>query len=78
MRGGGGHSGRSRNITPLSNYPLKLEYFCIDQRVYYNLTPLSALYGEMDWLKTKYRHYIHVIRFWNRFVNMIKKTYFSV
>ena len=29
----------------------------------HNLTPLPALYGEMGWLKTKYRHYIHVIRF---------------
>ena len=29
-----------------------------------------GLYGEMGWLKTKYRHYIHVIRFWNRLVNM--------
>ena len=36
----------------------------------HNLTPLPALYGEMGWLKTKYRHYIHVIRFWNRLVNM--------
>ena len=36
----------------------------------HNLTPLPSLYGEMGWLKTKYRHYIHVIRFWNRLVNM--------
>ena len=36
----------------------------------HNLTPVPALYGEMGWLKTKYRHYIHVIRFWNRLVNM--------
>ena len=35
-----------------------------------NLTPLPALYSEMGWLKCKYRHYIHVIRFWNRLVNM--------
>ena len=34
------------------------------------LTPLPALYGEMGWLKCKYRHYIQVIRFWNRLVNM--------
>ena len=36
----------------------------------HNITPLPALYGEMGWLKTKYRHYIHVIRFWNRLVDM--------
>ena len=36
----------------------------------HNLTPLPALYGKMGRLKTKYRHYIHVIRFWNRLVNM--------
>ena len=29
----------------------------------HNLTPPPPLYGEMGWLKTKYRHYIHVIRF---------------
>ena len=27
----------------------------------HNLTPLPALYGEMGWLRTKYRHYIHAI-----------------
>ena len=31
----------------------------------YNLTPLPALCGEMGWQKIKYRHYIHVIVFWN-------------
>ena len=36
----------------------------------HSLIPLPALYGEMGWLRTKYRHYIHVIRFWNRLVNM--------
>ena len=38
----------------------------------HNLTRLPALYmlyGEMGWLKTKCRHYIHVTRFWNRLVN---------
>ena len=29
----------------------------------HNLTPLPAWYGEMGWLKCKYRHHIHVIRF---------------
>ena len=41
-----------------------------------HLTPLPALYGEMCWLKTKYRHYIHVIRFWNRLVNMDNQNIF--
>ena len=34
----------------------------------HNLTPLPALYGEMGWSVVKYRHHVHILRFWNRLI----------
>ena len=34
----------------------------------YNLTPLPALYEEIDWSAVKYRHHVQILRFWNRLI----------
>ena len=36
----------------------------------HKLTPLSALYGEMDWIAVKYRHYLNTFGFWNRMLKL--------
>ena len=36
----------------------------------HKFTPLAAINGEMGWLPSKYRHYICMLRLWNRLLKM--------